>query len=119
MQMCIRDRHGVGRVIARPFIGESGHYTRTSNRHDFSIEPPKVTMLDQLKEKGFDVIGIGKIHDIFAGKGLTEFSFTKNNEDGDVYKRQAQHRKCQFFIQEALEKFFRCLVISDFSEIVH
>ena len=75
-------KHGVGRVIARPFIGESGHYTRTSNRHDFSIEPPKVTMLDQLKEKGFDVIGIGKIHDIFAGKGLTEFSFTKNNEDG-------------------------------------
>ena len=75
-------KHGVGRVIARPFTGESGHYTRTSNRHDFSIEPPKVTMLDQLKEKGFDVIGIGKIHDIFAGKGLTEFSFTKNNEDG-------------------------------------
>ena len=75
-------KHGVGRVIARPCIGESGHYTRTSNRHDFSIEPPKVTMLDQLKEKGFDVIGIGKIHDIFAGKGLTEFSFTKNNEDG-------------------------------------
>ena len=75
-------KHGVGRVIARPFIGESGHYTRTSNRHDFSIEPPKVTMLDQLKEKGFDVIGIGKIHDIFAGKGLTEISFTKNNEDG-------------------------------------
>ena len=75
-------KHGVGRVIARPFIGESGHYTRTSNRHDFSIEPPKLTMLDQLKEKGFDVIGIGKIHDIFAGKGLTEFSFTKNNEDG-------------------------------------
>ena len=75
-------KHGVGRVIARPLIGESGHYTRTSNRHDFSIEPPKLTMLDQLKEKGFDVIGIGKIHDIFAGKGLTEFSFTKNNEDG-------------------------------------
>lgn len=75
-------KHGVGRVIARPFIGESGHYTRTSNRHDFSIEPPKLTMLDQLKEKGFDVIGIGKIHDIFAGKGVTEFSFTKNNEDG-------------------------------------
>ena len=47
-------KHGVGRVIARPFTGESGHYTRTSNRHDFSIEPPKVTMLDQLKEKGCD-----------------------------------------------------------------
>ena len=81
-------KHGVGRVIARPFIGESGHYTRTSNRHDFSIEPPKVTMLDQLKEKGFDVIGIGKIHDIFAGKGLTEFSFTKNNEDGSEQTKE-------------------------------
>ena len=75
-------KHGVGRVIARPFIGQSGNYQRTSNRHDFSIEPPRVTMLDQLKEKGLSVIGIGKIHDIFAGKGLTEFSFTKSNEDG-------------------------------------
>ena len=86
-------KHGVGRVIARPFIGESGHYTRTSNRHDFSIEPPKATMLDQLKEKGLDVIGIGKIHDIFAGKGLTEFSFTKNNEDGIEQTKEWMKKK--------------------------
>lgn len=72
---------GVGRVIARPFEGESP-FKRTSNRHDFSIEPPKETMLDQLKSKGFDVIGVGKIHDIFAGKGLTEYVFTQNNQDG-------------------------------------
>ena len=61
---------GVGRVIARPFIGESGQlYTRTAERHDFSLQPPKVTMLDQLKEAGIDVIGVGKINDIFCRKG--------------------------------------------------
>ncbi len=72
---------GVGRVIARPFEGEYP-FKRTSRRHDFSIEPPKETMLDRLKNKGFDVIGVGKIHDIFAGKGLTEYVFTQNNADG-------------------------------------
>ncbi len=72
---------GVGRVIARPFEGEYP-FKRTSRRHDFSIEPPKETMLDTLKSKGFDVIGVGKIHDIFAGKGLTEYEFTQNNQDG-------------------------------------
>ena len=73
---------GVGRVIARPFIGESGNYTRTSNRHDFSLEPPAVTMLDQMKEAGLDVLAVGKINDIFAGKGITEFVRTTGNEDG-------------------------------------
>lgn len=72
---------GVGRVIARPFESEYP-FKRTSRRHDFSIEPPKETMLDELKSEGFDVIGVGKIHDIFAGKGLTEYVFTKNNQDG-------------------------------------
>ena len=75
-------KHGVGRVIARPFIGTSGNYTRTPRRHDFSLEPPKDTMLDVLKDNGRDVIGIGKIHDIFAGKGLTEYTYTSGNEDG-------------------------------------
>lgn len=74
--------HGVGRVIARPFIGESGNYTRTSNRHDFSLEPPAVTMLDQMKEAGLDVLAVGKINDIFAGKGITEFVRTQDNADG-------------------------------------
>jgi len=74
--------HGVGRVIARPFVGTSGNYTRTPRRHDFSIEPPKVTMLDQLSAKGFDVIGVGKIKDIFVGKGITEYVTTTGNPDG-------------------------------------
>lgn len=79
----LRGEHGVGRVIARPFVGScSGEFTRTSNRHDFSIEPPAITMLDQLKENGKDVIAVGKINDIFVGQGITEYVYTKNNEDG-------------------------------------
>lgn len=74
--------HGVGRVIARPFEGEPGHFARTSRRHDFSLEPKAVTMLDQLKEAGKAVIAVGKIHDIFAGKGITEFVYTSGNEEG-------------------------------------
>ncbi len=74
--------HGVGRVIARPFTGEKGNYTRTSRRHDYSLLPPSVNMLDQLKEQGKDVIGVGKIKDIFAGKGITEYVYTKGNADG-------------------------------------
>lgn len=75
--------YGVGRVIARPFIGEgNGNYTRTSRRHDFSIEPPKVTMLDQLKDAGKDVLAVGKINDIFVGKGITEYVYTTGNPDG-------------------------------------
>ncbi|WP_026527495.1 phosphopentomutase [Butyrivibrio sp. VCD2006] len=73
---------GVGRVIARPFVGSNGNYTRTPHRHDYSLEPPKTTMLDQLKAAGKDVLGVGKIRDIFEGKGLTEFVFTEGNADG-------------------------------------
>ncbi len=72
---------GVGRVIARPFEGE-WPFTRTSRRHDFSLVPPKTTMLDRLKEEGFDVLSVGKIIDIFAEKGITEYVRTVNNEDG-------------------------------------
>ena len=78
----LQGEHGVGRVIARPFIGNSGNYTRTPRRHDFSLVPPKDTMLDVLKRAGKDVIGIGKIRDIFAGAGLTEYTYTSGNEDG-------------------------------------
>ncbi len=79
----LQGEHGVGRVIARPFVGEfGGPYTRTGNRHDFSIQPPAVTMLDQLKQQGKAVIGVGKINDIFAGKGITEYVYTKGNEEG-------------------------------------
>jgi len=74
--------HGVGRVIARPFIGEKGNYRRTSRRHDYSLQPPAVTMLDQLESAGKDVIGVGKIKDIFAGKSITEYVYTNGNADG-------------------------------------
>lgn len=78
----LQGEHGVGRVIARPFAGTSGMYTRTARRHDFSLEPPAVTMLDQLKASGRDVISVGKIKDIFAGKGITEAVYTQGNTEG-------------------------------------
>ena len=78
----LQGEHGVGRVIARPFIGENGNYTRTARRHDYSLIPPKNTMLDVLKEAGKEVIGVGKINDIFAGRGLTEYVYTTSNADG-------------------------------------
>ena len=78
----LQGEHGVGRVISRPFIGESGQYTRTSRRHDYSLTPPAVTMLDQLVSAGKDVIGVGKIKDIFAGRGITESVYTSGNADG-------------------------------------
>jgi phosphopentomutase len=79
----LRGKHGVGRVIARPFVGSgNGNYTRTSNRHDFSLEPPRKTMLDAFKDAGLDSIAVGKIYDIFAGEGITEHVYTKGNTDG-------------------------------------
>ncbi len=78
----LQGEHGVGRVIARPFVGTSGHYERTSHRHDFSLEPTGDTMLDLISRAGLDAIGVGKIHDIFAGRGLTEFVYTSGNEEG-------------------------------------
>ena len=78
----LNGEHGVGRVIARPFIGESGHYTRTANRHDFSLAPPRKTMLDFISEAGLDAIAVGKIYDIFAGRGITRHTFTSGNADG-------------------------------------
>ena len=79
----LRGKHGVGRVIARPFIGDPEHgFTRTSNRHDFSLEPPAPTMLDAIKAAGLDSLAVGKIFDIFAGEGITEHVYTKGNTDG-------------------------------------
>lgn len=79
----LRGKHGVGRVIARPFVGspEEG-FRRTPNRHDFSLEPPAETMLDAVKGAGLDCLAVGKIHDIFAGRGDTEYVFNKSNADG-------------------------------------
>lgn len=79
----LKGKTGVGRVIARPFIGKgNGNYTRTTNRHDFSLEPPKTTMLDDIQNAGLKTIGVGKIKDIFAGIGLTEYTYSTGNEDG-------------------------------------
>ena len=78
----LQGKHGVGRVIARPFVGTSGAYKRTSNRHDYSLEPPKATMLDAIKAAGLQSIAVGKIHDIFAGIGTTEHVYNKSNANG-------------------------------------
>ncbi len=79
----LQGEHGVGRVIARPFLGPAGGpFTRTPHRHDFSLLPPETTMLDQLKDAGRDVIAVGKINDIFAGKGITEAVATGGNQEG-------------------------------------
>ena len=78
----LQGKHGVGRVIARPFVGTSGAYKRTSNRHDYSLEPPKETMLDAIKAAGLASIGVGKIHDIFAGIGTTEHVYNTSNANG-------------------------------------
>ncbi|MFH1584072.1 MAG: phosphopentomutase [Actinomycetota bacterium] len=74
--------HSVGRVIARPFIGKSGKFIRTKRRKDFSLEPTEKTLLDYLKEKGGEVLAVGKIYDIFAGRGITKKFPTKSNIDG-------------------------------------
>ena len=88
----LQGKHGVGRVIARPFVGESGAYKRTSNRHDYSLQPPKETMLDAIKAAGLSSIGVGKIHDIFAGIGTTEHVYNTSNANGmehaDHYAQQ-------------------------------
>ena len=78
----LQGKHGVGRVIARPFVGKVGEFKRTANRHDFSLEPPADTLLDVVKAAGKDSIAVGKIYDIFAGRGTTEHVYNKSNADG-------------------------------------
>ena len=79
----LQGKHGVGRVIARPFVGDPVNgFRRTANRHDFSLEPPAQTMLDAIKAAGLDSLAVGKIHDIFTGRGITEYVYNKSNADG-------------------------------------
>ncbi len=73
---------GVGRVIARPFVGEPGHFQRTANRRDFALDPIGVTLLDRLKAAGHAVVGVGKIEDLFAGRGLTRAIHTTSDDHG-------------------------------------
>ena len=78
----LQGKHGVGRVIARPFVGAPGSFARTANRHDFSLEPPGRLLPQAVLEEGMSSIGVGKIHDIFAGEGIGEYVHTKSNADG-------------------------------------
>ena len=78
----LQGKHGVGRVIARPFVGQPGSFTRTANRHDFSLEPPAETLLDAVKSAGLDSLAVGKIYDIFVGRGVTEHVYNRSNADG-------------------------------------
>ena len=78
----LRGKYEVGRVIARPFTGEPGSFTRTANRHDYAVPPPKGMLLDRLAERRVEVFGVGKIFDIFLGRGIRETEKTKNNADG-------------------------------------
>lgn len=78
----MQGEHGVGRIIARPFDGIYPDFKRTANRHDFSLLPPKTTMLDILQKNGYATISVGKINDIFAGKGISQSHPIKNNAEG-------------------------------------
>ncbi|MCY6960306.1 phosphopentomutase [Clostridium brassicae] len=78
----LKGEHAVARVIARPFVGEVGNFTRTPNRRDFSIVPPHEIVLDILKKNNLNVMAVGKIEDIFSGRGITEAVHTKDNMDG-------------------------------------
>lgn len=125
LEIC-NEKSPVARVIARPFIGKNGDYTRTSNRHDFSVLPSGKTLLDELKENKLDVISIGKISDIFAGQGITENKGSnKDNLDGILktiaaieedtkgliftnlvdFDAKYGHRRNAFGYKEALEEF--------------
>lgn len=89
----LKDELGVGRVIARPFLGESADtFYRTTNRHDLSLKPPRATMLDLLKDAGRDVIAVGKIFDIFDGEGVTEKIKTTGNTNGIAFTQALQTR---------------------------
>ena len=87
----LRGPHEVGRVIARPFIGEPGHFTRTSNRHDYAVPPPPGMLLDRLEAHGVAVHGIGKIFDVYLGRGIQDTVKTKNNTDGMAQVLNAAH----------------------------
>jgi phosphopentomutase len=94
-ELTLRPEFAVGRVIARPYVGQPGAFKRTPNRHDYAVKPPAPTVLNLLKDAGLDVIAIGKINDIFSGEGITEAASTKSNADGirqtiDVMKREFQ-----------------------------
>jgi phosphopentomutase len=110
-EMCNKARnmlignHAVGRVIARPFIGESGQYKRTSNRRDFSLKPISKTMLNYICENNLDVCAVGKIEDIYAGEGITKAVHIKNNMDGVDRTIEYMKQDCEGLIFTNLVDF--------------
>jgi len=81
-RVMLTDEMRVGRVIARPFLGEAGHFYRTPNRHDFAIDPPHKILMEYVQEQGLEVCAVGKIYDIYAGRGITDSEPTKGNMEG-------------------------------------
>jgi phosphopentomutase len=81
-ELTMDERYSVGRVIARPYVGQPGSFTRTANRHDYAVKPPAPTVMNALKDAGLDCIAIGKINDIYCGEGVTRAQPTKSNDDG-------------------------------------
>lgn len=128
-KLTLKDKWKVGRVIARPFVGENNQFIRTSNRHDYALKPFDKTVLNYLENNGLDVIGLGKIEDIFDGEGITESYRTISNDDGmkkleNMLKKDFTglcflnlvdfdalygHRRDPFGYGKALEKFDRQL----------
>jgi phosphopentomutase len=98
-------QHAVGRVIARPFIGGSGGFTRTANRRDFSVVPPRETLLDLLSKQHVRTVGVGKIDDLFAGRGLVEKVHTKSNAEGIEETIKAARRTDGGFVMTNLVDF--------------
>lgn len=81
-RLTLEEPYAVGRVIARPYVGEPGSFKRTPNRHDYAVKPPAPTVMNRLKDAGLDCIAVGKINDIFSGEGVTSALPTKSNADG-------------------------------------
>jgi phosphopentomutase len=95
----------VGRVIARPFAGPSGSFRRTERRHDYAVEPPRPMLLDVLADHGIPVFGVGKIHDIYNGRGVGNYVTTKNNSDGMAKLAEALLRQSSGLIFANLVDF--------------
>lgn len=94
-ELTLDEKYLVGRVIARPFIGELGNFKRTANRKDYALKPFGRTVLNELKDNNFDVIGLGKIYDIYDGEGITRTVKTENNDDG--VKKLLEEMKNDFY----------------------
>ena len=94
-ELTLHEPYAVGRVIARPYVGKPGAFTRTPNRHDYAVKPPEPTVLSALKDAGYDVWAVGKINDIFSGEGITAAYPTKSNADGIARTLELMEKPCR------------------------